>query len=229
VNVQGFNKELAASLQELNELLKNDEVPEAFREKCSEIMEEDIPESLKFILSSTLKMDGLLSGLLTLSRIGRQDVQIKKLNMNKLVKDVAAEFEFKIRTKNVKLDLGKLPECNGDNSQINRVFSNLVGNALKFLDSSRPGIIKISGRKENKRIFYYIEDNGIGIETEHQKKIFDIFHQLEPKEPGIGLGLTITKQILERNNGTIRVDSTPGKGTKFIISLPDNPKHEFII
>ena len=220
VNIQGFNKELDVSLQELSVLLENEEVPETVREKCASILNDDIPESMGFILSSTLKMDALLTGLLTLSRLGRQELNIKKLNMNQIMNEVIAEFGFKIKEKNVNIEISKLPSCKGDKSQINRVFSNLVGNALKFLQSDHHNVISIFGKKEKERILYYVEDNGIGIPADHQKKIFELFHQLDPVKPGRGLGLTIVKQILEKHHGFIRVDSKPGQGSKFIISLP---------
>ena len=82
VNVQGFNKELDASLLELNAALKSEDVPETVREKCAPILDEDIPESLHYILSSTFRMDALLNGLLVLSRLGRQKLTLKKLNMD---------------------------------------------------------------------------------------------------------------------------------------------------
>ena len=222
VNVQGFNKELDASLQELNALLKSEDVPQTVKERCVPIIDEDIPESLHYILSSTSRMDALLNGLLVLSRLGRQKLTLKKLDMDTIIKDVVANFEHEIQEKNVKIDIWQLPPCRGDELQINRVFSNLVGNALKYLEPDRPGVVTISGRKEGDGIKYVVEDNGIGIPSNQLKKIFDLFYKLDPKTEGIGLGLSIVKQLLDKNGGNMDVDSKPDEGTKFIISLPDS-------
>ncbi|MGM0466481.1 MAG: ATP-binding protein [Acidobacteriota bacterium] len=220
VNVQGFNQELQASIQELNSILKNQEVPKAVRKKIKPIIEEDIPESLKYILTGTSKMDRILSGLLTLARLGRQKMTIKKLDMNKVMKDVIFTYKYKIKKKNIKLELSQLPACKGDELQVNQLFSNLLGNSIKFMDSDRAGVIKISGKKKKDQVLYCVEDNGIGIPLGHQNKIFELFHQLDPKTPGTGLGLSIIAQILEKHNGNIQIDSQQGKGTRITVSLP---------
>ena len=152
VNVQGFNKELDASLLELNAFLKGKDVPQTLREKCAPILDEDIPESLHYILSSTSRMDALLNGLLVLSRLGRQKLTLKKLDMDRIMEDVVSNFEHEIQEKKVKLKLSQLPPCRGDELQINRVFSNLVGNALKYLDPDRP--VWLQFRPTKKRMVF---------------------------------------------------------------------------
>jgi signal transduction histidine kinase len=100
------------------------------------------------------------------------------------------------------------------------LFSNLIGNALKYLDSERSGVIKVSGRKEYDHSVYCVEDNGIGISPEHQEKIFDLFYQLAPsKSEGDGLGLSIASKIVHSHGGKIWVESGLGKRSKFFVSL----------
>jgi signal transduction histidine kinase len=103
------------------------------------------------------------------------------------------------------------------------VFSNLIENALKYLGNGKSGLIRISGYQEDGQSVYCIEDNGIGIEPEYRDKIFEIFHQLEPQNSsGEGLGLTIVQRILQRHHGKIWLESEPGTGSKFYISLPSS-------
>lgn len=221
VNIQGFSKELDLSLNELSNLLNTDSIPAGVKEKLSLIIEEDIPDSLKFIISSAAKMDSLLSGLLKLSRVGRSAATFSQIDMNNLIKEVQHAFEFQIKEMGAAVTIEDLPDCFGNELQINQVFSNLLNNALKYLDPKRPGVIKISGRKEKDHVIYRVEDNGVGIAKEHQQKVFEIFHRLNPEDTsGEGLGLTIVNKILSRHNGRIWVNSEPGEGSKFFVKLP---------
>jgi signal transduction histidine kinase len=130
-------------------------------------------------------------------------------------------FEFQIREAGVKLKVGRLPQCRGDRAQLNQVFSNLIDNALKFLDPKKPGIIRISGRKEDNKVVYTVEDNGIGIAPEHHKTVFQIFRRFASMDtPGEGLGLNIVRRILDKHGGKIWLESEPGKGSRFHVSLP---------
>jgi len=221
VNVQGFSKELEQSLKHAHLVLCSKDVPSEIKEELATTLEEDIPDALHYIFTSISKMDLLLSGLLRLSRLGRAALNIEYLDMNKLISDIIKAFEFQIKETGITLQIDRLPSCLGDEIQINQVFSNILDNALKYLDPNRPGVIRISGNKENGQVIYHVEDNGIGITAEHQDRIYEIFHRLNPAAtPGEGLGLTIARRILDRHTGSIWVESEPGKGSTFFISLP---------
>jgi len=220
LNIQGFTKELDYSLKEISSILHDTEVSSSEKARLAPVLEKDIPDSFRYILLSTSKMDSMLSALLRFSRLGRGALAIEKLDMNRLISDIAKTFKFQIKENGVRLEVGKLPPCRGDKTQINQVFSNIMGNALKFLDPNRPGIIRISGREDRGRAEYCIEDNGIGIDPAFSKKVFELFHRLNPQTGvGDGLGLTIVSKILDRHGGKIKVESEPGKGAKFFISL----------
>ncbi len=220
VNIQGFSKELGYSLKEFSSLLAAEEIPPNVKKKFSLILEEDIPDSLKYILSSTAKMDSLLSGLLKLSRVGRTTTTSGNVDMNEIITEISNDFEFQLKEAGVEFKVGDLPSCFGNDAQINQMFSNLLNNALKYLDPGRPGKIHITGRQEGDRVIYCVADNGIGIPNEHQLKIFQIFHRLNPEDTdGEGLGLTIVNKIVNRHGGDIWIESEPGKGSCFFISL----------
>lgn len=223
VNVQGFSKELESTLKQIHTVINTDGVPLKVKEELAPYLEEDIPDALQYILTSVSKMDSLLSALLHLSRLGREALNIKHQDMNKLIGDTVKAFEFQIKEAGVTLDIDKLPSCVCDEIQINQVFSNLLDNALKYSDPNRTGSIRIAGRKENGRAIYCVQDNGIGIAPEHQNKIYEIFQRLNPTAtPGEGLGLTIARRILDRQAGKIWVESDQGKGSTFFVSLPTN-------
>jgi signal transduction histidine kinase len=91
-----------------------------------------------------------------------------------------------------------------------------------FRSPKRRGVIRISGRAEKGQAVYCVEDNGIGIAEKDKDEIFEIFHKLNPDDKrGEGLGLVIVKKILDRHGGKVWVESEPGKGSKFFVSLPD--------
>jgi signal transduction histidine kinase len=220
VNVQGFSKELDAALKTLATVIRRDDIPADVKKKTEYLLEQDIPESLRYIQTSTAKMDSLLAGLLRISRLGREGTHEEQLDMNKMMSMVVQTIEFRIKQTGATVTCAGLPACRGDALQINQVFSNLLDNALKYLDPGRPGAITISGRSEKGRSIYCVEDNGIGIPPEQQQKIFMLFYKLDPATPGEGLGMSIITRVLEKNHGKVWVESEVGKGSKFYVELP---------
>lgn len=221
VNIQGFSKELAAACDSLKTRLQQAGSRPVTGTELADIISADVPEAIQYILAGVRKMDALLSGFLRFSRLGRASIRIEALNMEELCSSIAETLEFQIKQLGARLTIGPLPGCLGDALQINQVFSNLIDNALKYRSPKRPLEIEITGGLVEGRAQYVVKDNGIGIAPEHQPRIFEIFHRLNPEEgAGEGLGLTIAQRILERQNGRIRVESQPDQGSAFIVSLP---------
>jgi len=222
VNVSGFGDKLADDFKELQKLLRDVVFDEGKAEKANTLINDSIPESLRFINAGTGKMHMLLEGMLQVSQIGSAEINIGRLDMNKIVSHVIENAQLKATLYGATITTDEISDCFGDIAMINQLFSNLIENALRYLDKKRKGKIHISGRTEGHVSIYCVEDNGIGIAPEHQDKIFEIFHRLEPEDSagGEGLGLTIVTRILDRNDGTIRVESESGKGSRFFVSLP---------
>lgn len=221
VNIQGFSKELARTCEGLRSKLA--EAPGATVPKCElqEALFQDIPESLSFIEAGVTKIDALLSGFLRFSRLGRAALRLERLSMNPMLAQIAQAMEFQLQQAGAQLNIGELPDCVGDATQINQVFSNLLDNAVKYLDPARPGRISVTGRVLGANVIFAVTDNGIGIAPIHQPKVFEIFHRLNPSHgTGEGLGLTIAQRILERQGGKIWVESEVGKSSTFFVSLP---------
>jgi signal transduction histidine kinase len=221
VNIDGYNKIISKGFEKIMSIIENNGVSGEIKEKVSKIVEEDIVESEQYISASVGKMSNLLAGLLYLSRVGRSELLKEKLDMNELINDIKNSMAYQFQETGTKLEIAELPSCIGDRTQVMQIFSNLIENALKYLDSNRSGLIKISGTTKHKESVYCVEDKGVGIALEHQEKIFEIFHQLEPeKSSGEGMGLTIVSKIIARHNGRVWVESERDKGSKFFISLP---------
>lgn len=226
VNVHGFAGSLSDSIAEIRLILAGAQVSDGVRGRLSSILDRDIPEALEFISSGAAKMDSLLDGLLQLSRLGRMALDARPLDMNHLMSEVTLAVAFQIQQAGAVVEVEPLPACLGDKGQINQVFSNLLGNALKYLDPSRPGAVRISGRIEKDKVVYCVQDNGIGIPAEHQSRVFEVFYRGGgSSEDGEGLGLSIVRKIVDRHHGEVRVESEVGKGSRFYVSLPTAPEN----
>jgi signal transduction histidine kinase len=224
VNIQGFSGELAIACKKLRETITADELSDEDKNNVLSLLDTNIPEAMDFIKSGSDKIANLLDGLLVVSRVGSVSLDIENICMQEMIEHILKTFEYQIRDKDISVTVSSLPECNGDRNQINQVFSNLVDNAIKYFDPDRKGSIEISGKTENSMSTYCVSDNGIGIRPEYQGKIFELFHRLDPYHDaeGEGLGLTIVRRIIDRHNGNIRVDSKPGKGCEFHVTLPNS-------
>jgi len=215
--IQGLSELLEERYKKLILMLENEDIIKL--KELIPTLKKDTSKTIKYILQSVYKLNSLLTGLVEVSRIGRIELTIEELDMNELISNILDTFKYHIEDKKVNIILSELPNCYGDKLRINQIFSNLIGNALKYLDNNRIGIIKIYAYKELKQIVYCVEDNGIGIPIECQEEIFDIFRQLDPETEGEGLGLAMISKIIILHNGKIWVESEEGKGSKFCISL----------
>ncbi len=140
-----------------------------------------------------------------------------------MISDITGSIKYHLDTKNVKLTVKPLPDCYGDKAMVGEVFLNLLGNAVKYLDPSRPGLITLSGSKKKDRVIYCVRDNGFGIDPEPQKHVFDIFYRIRHGEQhvdGEGMGLTIVRRIMDFHDGKVWLESEKDIGSKFYVSFP---------
>lgn len=221
VNIQGFTRELSHACNRMRVLMETSADSPDKKKELTALLNHDMREAMEYIQAGVAKIDALLAGFLRFSRLGRAALNIAPLDMNAMLASIAQTAEFQLKQAGATLQADSLPRCLGDPTQINQVFSNLVENALKYHSPDRPLVIHVRGKVEGNRSIYTIKDNGIGIAPEHQTKVFEIFHRLNPSASrGEGLGLTIAQKILERQNGKIWVVSAVGRGSDFFVSLP---------
>lgn len=221
VNVQGFSKQLIRACEKMRLTVADAAEGKVPAVELKAQLDGPIPQALKFINAGVNKMEMLLAGLLRFSRLGRVTLTIRPIDMNILITEILAAMKFQIEHLHATVHVGPLPNCVGDATQTSQVFTNLIDNALKYREPSRPLEIAVSGRIEAGEAIYTVKDNGIGIAPQHQPKAFEIFHRLNPDDtPGEGLGLTIAQRVLERQRGRIWVESVAGQGATFFVSLP---------
>jgi len=226
VNIQGFADQLASACEQFCALLGETSIPDSLRTRFDSVLTDDIPESLHFIRAGAAKMQSLLDGLLDVARAGTATVKIRPLDMNDLMGRIIAAMQYQITAAGASVAVDPLPDCLGDSDRLNQVFTNILCNAVKYLQPGRPGRIIVTGRLEDSHAVYCVRDNGRGIAPQHSSKVFEIFHRLDPNDSagGEGLGLTIARRIVERHNGRIWLESEPEKGSRFFVALPAAPQ-----
>ncbi len=177
------------------------------------------------IIRNTKRLSALTGNILVLSRLENSSVAVqkKKFSLDEQLRQVVIMFEEVWTEKNIDIDIddeGKHVPFYGSEDMLFQAWQNIVGNALKFTDNG--GIVRIILRETPDSITVSVKDNGIGISEEDQKRIFEKFYQADASHAsrGNGLGLAITRHIIELHSGSINVVSEPNKGSEFIVILP---------
>lgn len=189
-------------------------------------------ESLKIVLNNTNRLDKIIQDFLEISRIeaARLKFEFKKISIKEQIQKNVKEINDYLPEKNIKVDIEaeKLPQINADPERFSQVLRNLLINAKKFSDKNSK--IKISAKEQKNFIQICVKDEGVGISKKNQPKIFQPFYQEEGtmyrEFGGSGLGLSISKGIIEAQKGKIWVESEKGKGSKFCFTVPKKPVKE---
>ena len=168
------------------------------------------------------KMDQLIVGLLEFSRVGRERLELDRIDMTALADAAAAEAMAAYTGPKPQIDIAELPEAAGDATVMRQVWCNLIGNALKYSAKRPEPRIRISGRIENREAIYQVEDNGAGFDMRYADKLFGVFQRLHRTEEfsGTGVGLAIVQRIVVRHGGRIWAQGAPDAGACFQFALP---------
>jgi PAS domain S-box-containing protein len=224
VNVQGFVRELEESSKTLRMVIQSCPRWEECWPGVRPVLEDEIGGALHYISASTTKFERLINALLGLSRQGRQVYHMTRVNVWELVTNSVATFQQLIAEAGAEVDIGQLPSVNADITALGQVFSNLIGNALKYRCPERPLRIEIGGQAEEDKVHYWVRDNGLGIPEYGIKKLFQVFQRFHRKQAeGEGMGLAIAHRIVERHGGKIWAESREGEGSAFHFTLPSTP------
>jgi signal transduction histidine kinase len=192
----------------------------------AEILAERLPaddqESRQYLdrmMRASKRMDLLILDILNYSRVAKSEMQIEPVDLDGLIRDVAAEYPQFAGT-----DLEIVPLLGsvlGHKAALGQVLSNLLGNAIKFVPPGRAPRVRIWSEVHGDRRRVFVQDNGIGIRPQDLPRLFRIFERVGDQSlyAGTGVGLSIVKKALEKMNGTVGVDSTPGEGSVFWFEL----------
>lgn len=224
VNVMGYTSELEQAGKAIDahlERVLSDE-PDQTEQDALNAVREDVPEAIGFIRASTAKMDRLINAILKLSREGRRALVPEDLDMNAMARQIADSVRHQTEEAGAEIIVHDLPHLESDRLSIEQVFSNLIDNAVKYLDSERPGRIEILGRDApGGWSEYEIVDNGRGVSARDHERIFELFRRSGRQDrAGEGLGLAFVRNNVRRLGGTIEIESELGKGSTFRLKFP---------
>jgi light-regulated signal transduction histidine kinase (bacteriophytochrome) len=177
-------------------------------------------EYIRYAVDGAQRMQQLIRDLLAYSRLGRQIIEEKPVDMAALTARVMQSLKLTIDESNADVKCFALPVVRGDAGQLFRLMQNLIANAIKYR-SDKPPRISIAMVPGSDDRTFCVRDNGIGISAEHAGRIFEVFQRVQSKVkyPGTGIGLSVCKRVVERHGGRIWFESKPGEGTTFLFSL----------
>lgn len=181
---------------------------------------------INYAVDGARRMQALINDLLAFSRVNTRGKEFIATDCAKVVNNVLQMLSKTIEENDAQIVVEDLPTVTVDRSQLTQVFQNLIGNAVKFRGTAQPRV-KISARIDEADWEFCVADNGIGIDPKFHERIFVAFQRLHQRNeyPGNGIGLAIVKKIVERHDGNIRIESTPGTGTRFYFTIPKLSTH----
>jgi light-regulated signal transduction histidine kinase (bacteriophytochrome) len=169
---------------------------------------------------ATTRMQEMIKSLLMYARLATRGKPFLECDAAEIVKNAIHGLQTIVDERKAVITCDRLPKIIADDSQIERLFQNLIGNAIKFCDRQEPRV-HISADNQSGTWVFSVKDNGLGIEPQYFEKIFEIFQRLHTrsKYEGAGIGLAVCRKIVERHGGKIWVESKPGEGSTFLFTL----------
>jgi light-regulated signal transduction histidine kinase (bacteriophytochrome) len=166
-------------------------------------------------------MREMIDGLLEYSRVETRGDPFEPVDLDTVVESVRADLQVKIVESDAEITTATLPTVEGDREQLRQVFQNLLENAVEY-SGDEPPVVHVDARRDGDEWVVSVADEGIGIAPEDADRVFEVFQRLHSREQyaGTGIGLALCERIVERHDGEIWVESEPGEGSTFYVTLP---------
>ena len=228
INIRGFSKQLAESAIEAVQLgekllqkTKDDDHSVETVDGYFRAIREKSEKSVGFITASINNIASMNDALLRIFRVDASRNHREITDLKGCIDKVIAGFEYVIAQKRIEVQVGPMPTVLCDPARISQVFFNLISNAINYIGDESRRQIEISSEELPHEHLFRISDTGIGIPKKDQQKVFRVFARLSKERcPGQGVGLTLTKKIIDRENGRIWLESEGGEGTRFFFTIP---------
>ncbi|NQT84825.1 PAS domain S-box protein, partial [bacterium] len=188
-------------------------------------LDRDAEDFISFAVDGAARMQVLINDLLEYSRVGNRAKPFKEADCEAVFDRALANLQVAIEKSGAVVTHDPLPPVMGEELRLTQLLQNLIGNAIKFRGEEPPRV-HVSARQKGNQWEFLVQDNGIGIEADHTRRIFGVFSRLHTREeyPGTGIGLAICKRIVERHGGQICVESKRGEGSTFHFTIPIQEK-----
>ncbi|WCJ61535.1 sensor histidine kinase [Agrobacterium tumefaciens] len=188
----------------------------------SDALDEKSLHYLQMISEAALGAGRLVDDLLNFSQLGRTQLTLKPVDMQKVVSEVRRSLSHAVSDRQIEWRIGELPVIFGDPTLLRQVWYNLIENAIKYSSREPVSIITISAVETADDVTYLVEDNGVGFDMAYYSKLFGVFQRLQRVEDfeGTGIGLALVRRIVERHHGLVGAEGTVGEGATFSFTLP---------
>ena len=185
-------------------------------------LDADADEFIGYAVDGTKRMQVLINDLLNFSRVASAAKPLEPVDLEAALSDTLKDLEIRIEDCGARVTHDRLPTVRADPVQMRQLLLNLIGNGMKFQAPQRKPDVRVSATREGRDWRFGVRDNGIGIDAQYIKNLFQIFKRLHSSDeyPGTGIGLAVCKKIVERHGGRIWVESALGKGSTFLFTLP---------
>jgi PAS domain S-box-containing protein len=176
---------------------------------------------LQVIRESAQQMGQLVDDLLSFSRLSRQPLNCQTVHVEQQVRQVLADLQPEYLRRNVRITIGDLPPCQGDRALVQRVWVNLLSNALKYSSKREHPTLEIGCLHQDNHNVYFVRDNGTGFDMRYAGKLFGVFHRLHRAEDyeGTGVGLAIVQRVVHRHGGRVWAQAEVDRGATFFFTL----------
>ena len=184
-------------------------------------LDEDGQEFIDYAVDGAERMRQMIDGLLAYSRVETQGEPFEPVDLETVLADVRQDLELRLEERDATVEVDGLPTVEGDGHQLRQLFQNLLSNAVTYSGDDPPRI-RVTAERNGSGWAVSVADDGIGIDPADQERIFEVFQRLHGREghDGTGIGLAMCRRIVERHGGEISVDSEPGEGATFTVTLP---------
>ena len=189
-------------------------------ERYQQKLDEKAQKYIFYAVDGATRMQGLIQDLLAYSRVTTRGGSMKPMDSREALDAALSNLQVAVADSGAVITHEGLPKVCADKTQLTQLFQNLISNAIKFKGDDPPKI-HISAQKKDLLWEFRVEDNGIGIESGYEEKVFIIFQRLHTRReyPGSGIGLSLCKRIVQRHGGKIWFESEPGNSTVFYFTL----------
>jgi PAS domain S-box-containing protein len=196
-------------------------------EDYSSQLDEEARRITSIIKDNTLKMGHLIDGLLTFSRMTRQDIVKTHIDTGKMVNDI---IETLRPGKAVDWNIHSLPPVKGDFNTLRQVWINLLSNAVKYSGNKEYPQVEIGSFTENGQTIFFVKDNGVGFDNKYKDKLFRVFQRLHSYDEfeGTGVGLALVEKIISKHGGKVWADAVINEGATFYFSLPADSMNQHL-